>query len=100
MENNEENKNLRRNKVRIYDYPDGTLSIKHNSVALPYEVFDKVRQVKQAGIVSNKRLGSVLQFVKEQQQQRSVERSKSAPRRRGQKRIRKEAQRQDNPAAD
>jgi len=98
LENNEENKNLRRNKVRIYDYPDGTLSIKHDSVALPYEVCDKVRQVKQAGIVSNKRLGSVLQFVREQQQ-RWVERSKKAPKRRGQKRISKEKQRQNNPAA-
>ena len=66
---------------------------------LPYSVFDKVRQVKQADIVSNKRLGSVLQIVKEQQRVKSVERSKSAPQRRGQKRICKETYRKINPAA-
>lgn len=92
-------KSLKRNKVRVYDYSDGTIAIKHAGIALPYSVFDKVRQVKQADIVSNKRLGAVLQFVKDQQQQQSVERSKKAPRRRGQKRISKEAHRQINPAA-
>ena len=59
-------KGLKRNKVRVFDYPDGTIAIKFNGTARPYVVFDKVRQVKQADIVLNKRLGSVLQFVKEQ----------------------------------
>jgi hypothetical protein len=45
----------------------------------PYSVFDKVRQVKQADIVSNKRLGAVLKHVQEQQQIQAVERSKKAP---------------------
>ena len=52
--------------VSEYDYPDGTVAIKYEGTDLPYYVFDKVRQVKQADIVSNKRLGSVLQIVKEQ----------------------------------
>ena len=63
---NEDIKDLRLKEVRVFDYPDGTLSIKYDSVALPYTVFDKDRQVKQVGIVSNKRLSSVLQFVQEQ----------------------------------
>jgi transposase len=92
-------KDLQRKKVRVYDYPDGTLVIKYGNVALPYTVFDKVRQVKQADIVSNKRLGSVLELIRQQQQQNSIQRSKAAPKRRGQKRIRKEAYRQVNPAA-
>ena len=92
-------KDLQRKKVRVYDYPDGTLMIKHGNVALPYTVFDKVRQVKQADVVSNKRLGSVLQLVKDQQRVKSIERSKAAPQRRGQKRICKETYRQVNPAA-
>ena len=54
LEVNEEAKDLRRKRVRIFDYPDGTLSIKYDSVALPCEVFDRVRQVKQADIISNK----------------------------------------------
>lgn len=64
---------LNRKKVRVYDYPDGT--------DLPYSVFDEVRQVKQADIVSNKRRGSVLHLVKEQQKAKSIERSESAPQR-------------------
>jgi len=92
-------KDMQRKKVRVYDYPDGTVAIKYQGIDLPYSVFDKVRQVKQADIVSNKRLGSVLQLVKEQQRVKSIERSKSAPQRRGQKRICKETYRKINPAA-
>jgi len=92
-------KDLQRNKVRVFDYPDGTVAIKYEGTDLPYSVFDKVRQVKQADIVSNKRLGSVLKLVKEQQKAKSIERSKSAPQRRGQKRICKETYRKINPAA-
>ena len=92
-------KGLQRKKVRVFDYPDGTVAIKYEGTELPYSVFDKVRQVKQADIVSNKRLGSVLQLVKEKQRIKSIERSKSAPQRRGQKRICKETYRKINPAA-
>lgn len=99
LEPNNFTKNLRRKRVRVFDYPDGTISIQYDGVALPYEVFDKVRQVKQADVVSNKRLGAVLQLVKEQQQVRSVERSKKGPRRRGQKRISNKIHRDINPAA-
>jgi len=80
-------KDLQRKKVRVFDYPDGTVAIKYEGTDIPYSVFDKVRQVKQADIVSNKRLGPVLQLVKEQQKAKSIERSESAPQRRGQKRI-------------
>ncbi len=92
-------KDLQRKKIRVYDYPDGTVAIKYEGTDLPYSVFDKVRQVKQADIVSNKRLGSVLKLVKEQQKTKSIERSKAAPQRRGQKRICKETYRKINPAA-
>lgn len=92
-------KDLQRKKVRVYDYPDGTIAIKYQDAELPYCVFDKVRQVKQADIVSHKRLGSVLQLVKEQQQLKSIERSKAAPKRRGQQRICKATYRKVNPAA-
>lgn len=89
---------LQRKKVRVYDYPDGTLAIKYGKVALPYTVFNEARQVKQADIVSNKRLGLVLKLIR-QQQQNSIQRSKTIPKTRGQKRICKEAYRQVNPAA-
>jgi len=47
----------------------------------------------------SKRLDSVLQLVKEQQKAKSIERSKSAPQRRGQQRVYKEIYRKINPAA-
>ena len=74
---------LRRKKVRIHDYPDGTIAIKYDGSDLPYSVFDKVRQVKQADIVSNKRLGAVLKHVQQQQQIQAVGRSQKSPTRRG-----------------
>lgn len=92
-------KDLQRKKVRVFDYPNGTVAIKYQGTELPYSVFDKVRHVKQADIVSNKRLGSVLQLIQERQKTISVERSKAAPQRRGQKRICKETYRKINPAA-
>ena len=57
--------------VMIYDYPDGTLSIKHCGKELPYQVFDKLRQVNQAEVVDNKRLGSALAFAKRSQEERN-----------------------------
>jgi hypothetical protein len=92
-------KGLRRKKVRVHDYPDGTIAIRYEGVDLPYSIFDKVRQVKQADIVSNKRLGAVLKHVQEQQQKQAVERSRKAPKRRGQRRIAAECFRAINPAA-
>ena len=99
LEPNDVTKSLRRKKVRVHDYPDGTIAIKYTGADLPYSVFDKVRQVKQADIVSNKRLGAVLKHVQEQQQQQAVARSQKAPMRRGQRRIAAERFRAANPAA-
>lgn len=90
LEPNEVTKDLRRKKVRVHDYPDGTLAIKYQGAGLPYSVFDKVRQVKQADVVSNKRLGAVLKYVQEQQETQAVERSKKAPKRRGQRSVARE----------
>lgn len=88
---------LRRKKIQIYDYPDGTIDLRHNGLPLAYSVFDKVRQIKQAEIVSNKRLGAVLKLAQEKQSELPpVNRSKSAPARRGQKQAAQE--RKLNPA--
>jgi len=98
LEPNDVTVGLRRKKVRVHDYRDGTIAIKYDGADLPYSVFDKVRQVKQADIVSNKRLGAVLKHVQEQQQIQAVERSKKAPARRGQRRSASERFREANPA--
>jgi len=89
---------LRRKRVTVFDYPDGTISIKHDGIALPCSAFDKVGNVKQADIVDNKRLGAVLAFAKQQQELIELQRSKKGPARRGQKLIRDETTRQANPA--
>ena len=70
----------------------------NEGISLPYSAFDKVGHVKQADIVSNKRLGAVLAFAREQQEALGLQRSKKAPGRRGQARIRDDAKRQPNPA--
>jgi transposase len=75
---------LKRQRVAVYDYPDGRLAIRHKGIDLPYSIFDKIRQVDQAQIVDNKRLGAVLAYIREQQKQREQRRSTSSPRRRGQ----------------
>lgn len=56
--------------VMVYDYPDGTVSIKHCGQPLTYSVFDKLRRVNQAAIVDNKRLGAVLALAKQSQEAR------------------------------
>ena len=57
--------------VMVYDYPAGTVSIKHCSNALPYQVFNKLRQVNQAEVVDNKRLGAALAVAKRSQEESS-----------------------------
>ena len=47
---------LARQRVTVYDYPDGRLAIKHKGLELPYRAFDRRQQVDQAAVVENKRL--------------------------------------------
>lgn len=79
LEDNEITRDLLRKKVTIYDCPSGTIAIKYLGLALPCSVFDKLRQVKQADVVSNKRLGAVLKFVHEKQEYVGYKRSKRRP---------------------
>ena len=67
LEPNDITLDLRRKKIRIFDYPDGIIEIRFDGFPLPYTIFDKVRQVKPAEVVSNKRFGAVLQFIQEEQ---------------------------------
>ena len=75
---------LARQKVTVCDYPDGRLEIQHNGICLPYRTFDKLRSVRRADVVENKRLSEVLDFIAAEQSQREVKRSQNAPRRTGQ----------------
>ncbi|MCD9463399.1 ISNCY family transposase [Photobacterium phosphoreum] len=70
IEPNDANNRLIGKPIMVYDYPDGTISIKHCGQPLTYSVFDKLRTVNQAAIVDNKRLSAVLAFAKQSQDQR------------------------------
>jgi hypothetical protein len=71
-------------RVTVVDYPDGRLAIRHKGVELAYRTFDKLRQVDQGTIADNKRLGSVLAMIRDEQLRREPER-RSGPRRRDQR---------------
>jgi Homeodomain-like domain len=84
LEPNEVTRSLARQRVTVFDYPDGRVAIKHKGLELPYRTFDKRQQVNQAAVVENKRLGPVLAYIAERQKELDMGRSKKAPRRRGQ----------------
>src|SRR3982074_3757944 len=55
--------------VDICDFPDGRREIRWKGLPLPYSVFDHLQRVSHAAIVENKRLGEVLAWIKQQQDQ-------------------------------
>lgn len=54
--------------VDLYEYADGAVEVVMNGISLPYRMFDKEQRVTHAAITENKRLGEVLRFIKEQQE--------------------------------
>jgi hypothetical protein len=83
LEPSEEAKAAIDKRVAVFDYPDGRLSIRYKGVELAYRTFDKIRQVDQAAVADNKRLGPILAIIRDQQLRRGVGR-RSGPRRRDQ----------------
>ncbi|WP_159949175.1 ISNCY family transposase [Rhizobium sp. 18065] len=55
--------------VETYAYADGRLDVRWKGYSLPYTVFDKDQRVTHAAITENKRLGDILAYVKERQDQ-------------------------------
>ena len=51
--------------VDSFEFPDGRLEFRWKGVALPYSIFDKDQRVTHAAITENKRLGAVLEFIKD-----------------------------------
>lgn len=56
-------------RVDVCEYPDGRLEVRHGEVALPYRLFDKIRQVNQAAVVENKHLDAALLMARSIQDQ-------------------------------
>ncbi len=74
-------------RVTVFDYPDGRLLIRYEGQDLPYRTFDKIRQVKETNIVENKRLGSLLDLIRQSQEANPAPtRTDKAPKRRDQTR--------------
>ena len=74
-----ENRSLARHKVTVFEYFDGTIKIKGNNRELTYRTYDKIKKIDQGQIVSNKRLGAVLSFIKEKQDKIDEKRSTGGP---------------------
>ena len=67
----------------VCEHADGRLRILAGGREVSYKQFDKHGYLQQAEIVSNKRLGAVLQAVKERQQDGlETKRTRSFPKRR------------------
>ena len=69
-------------KVEVVNYPDGRFAVRHEGVALPFRVFDRIETVTPGAIVENKRLGAALAFVRERQAAYPPNRRRGDPRRR------------------
>ena len=68
-------------KVEVVNYPDGRFAVRHQGVALPFRVFDKIQTVAPGAIVENKRLGAALAFARELQASYPPNRRRGDPRR-------------------
>ncbi|MCV9967695.1 ISNCY family transposase [Pararhizobium sp. BT-229] len=69
LEESEVTRGLAGRYVETYAYADGRLDVRWKGHSLPYRVFDKDQRVTHAAITENKRLGDVLAYIKERQEQ-------------------------------
>jgi len=61
---------LVRKTVEVVNYPDGRFAVRHAGMDLPFQVFDKGRQVQQGSVVANKNLGTAMTVIKAKQARR------------------------------
>ncbi len=57
----------------MHAYADGRIELRHCGRSLPFRSFDEKRRVTQGDIVSNKRLGAVLEKIQVDQRKRGEE---------------------------
>ena len=89
--------------ISFLEYPDGTVTIMHEGRKINYRIFNKLAELQQNEVVENKRLGAVLDHIKQQheeldQQNKRSRAKKSMPSRKAQKTIIE--QRKLNPVLD
>ncbi|EMN7322187.1 ISNCY family transposase [Vibrio vulnificus] len=90
IENTEENARLVYEHVLILEYPNGDISVRYGHKALKYKIFDKLAKLDQGRVVENKRLGQVLRFAQDKQDEFEVKQK----RKRNNKTASRTAQRQ------
>ena len=74
IEPSPENQRLAGRRVTVIDFPDGRIKIRYEGRDLVYREFDKLQHVHQGEVVSHKRLGAMLSFIGQEQQQLAPER--------------------------
>lgn len=77
LEETEVTRGLAGRYIETYAYADGRLDVRWKGHSLPYTMFDKDQRVTHAAITENKRLGDVLAYVKERQDQQAKPKVKS-----------------------
>lgn len=101
VDSTEENSRLVHETVKVLDYPNGQIAILYGYRKLKFTIFDKLARVEQTQIVDNKRLGNVLKFAQQKQEEfeekQKRTRSKKAPKRTAQRRAIEEQLRVLNP---
>lgn len=80
IEDTLQNRKLKRKRVTIYDYDDGRVEIYAGKRQLNFRLFyDKITTIDPGAIVCNKRLGTMLEYIKNMQEQNPQHRSQSVP---------------------
>jgi len=59
-------------RVEVVDFPDGRLEVRYKGRSMPYRTFDKLRRVTETAVIENKRLGGLLELIRQQQQMLSM----------------------------
>lgn len=83
IEDTPSNRALRRKKIMLHEYPDGTISLNHEGRRLNFtQMYDRVKEpTLQGRTVPNERISSVLEMIEKGQKERKYKRSTGCPRR-------------------
>jgi hypothetical protein len=83
IEDTVENRALRRKKIMLHEYPEGSISLFDNDRKLHFKkMYDRVQPEEQGQVVPSERIASILELIKEDQNGRHYKRSTGCPKRR------------------
>lgn len=80
IEDTVDNRSLRRQKIMLHEYPDGSITLNYEGKNIIFrKLFDRVGPAIQGEIVENHRLAAVLDYIKNDQEIRVMTRSTRCP---------------------